>query len=368
MGRSLFEIRDHELYIDHKNLVRMQSKLGVEGSVKFISNLIDEHNIALPLKAPSLAEADEEHQKLLDLRSRSLLKAGAVVTRYPSEKFALADRFINSCNIGNAASNHFHHKARMFCDSINSPSPMRVWHTPKFRESMLRAVFSLKNSHVDTKVLGACIAMRKYIASQFRPSAAKAMYERFARGGSVLDMCSGWGDRLEGFMASSAIEYVGYDPNIHLHESYNQQIRRYKQTGQTAKIYYSGFERAVLPKNHFDLAFTSTPYFNIERYSRDDDQSFLRYKECDQWVKKFLLPLAASAYSSLRVGGHLCINISDVYSGHTVNKLCDPLNEYMRKIGAKEGKHFGYRMAKRAGSASDKAGIFVEPVWHWIKQ
>jgi len=365
---ALFEIRDNELYISHKNLARLHEKYGVEASVKFLSNLIDEYNIELPLKAPTLEEADIAHEKLLELNSRSLLKNGDVVTRYPSESFPLASRYINSSNVGNAASNHFHHRSRMFCDSINSPSPMRVWHTPKFRESMLRAVFSLKNAHVDSKVLGSCIAMRKYIASQFRPSAAKALYDKFAQGGAVLDMCSGWGDRLEGFLASSAVEYTGYDPNIHLHEGYNQQIRRYKSSDKIAKIHYSGFERAVLKQNHYDIAFTSTPYFNIERYSRDDDQSFIRYKDCDVWIKKFLLPLAQKAYDSLRVGGHLCINISDVYSNHTVNKLCDPLNNYMRKIGAKEGKHFGYRMAKRVGSKSDVAGIFVEPVWHWIKR
>lgn len=363
-----YTINDGELFIDHKNLSRLVDRYGTEGTIQYISDLIDLHNLALPIKSPTLQDADNAHQQLLELDTRKLLKRGSVVTRYPSEKFALADRYIESSNIGNAASNHFHHQARMFCDSINSPSPMRVWHTPKFRASMLKAIFSLKNSHVDSKVLASCIAMRKYIASQFRPSAAKALYDRYAAGGAVLDMCSGWGDRLEGFLASSAVEYVGFDPNIHLHENYRKQIRRYAKAEQQANIYFSGFEKANLPANHFDVAFTSPPYFNIERYSKDEDQSYLRYKDCSTWVKKFLIPLVESAYISLKVGGHLCVNISDVYSGHTVNNLCDPMNEYLMKLGAKQGHHFGYRMAKRVGSASDKSGIFVEPVWHWIKK
>lgn len=365
---KLYKIQDGELSICHKSLTKLVGKYGIDGSVSFISDLIDEFNLPLPIKAPTLEEADLAHQQLLDLRASKLLKAGDVVTRYPSDHFIISPRYIDGCNIGNAASNHFHHNARMFCDSVNSPSPMRVWHTPKFRASMLKAIFSLKNSHVDSKVLASCIAMRKYIASQFRPSAAKAIYNKYATGGAVLDMCSGWGDRLEGFLASDAVQYLGFDPNIHLHENYRKQIRRYLQQGQKAEIKYSGFEKADLPDNHFDVAFTSPPYFNIERYSRDDDQSYLRYKECDVWVKKFLIPLVERAYASLRVGGHLCVNISDVYSGHTVNKLCDPMNSYMQKIGAKQGHHFGYRMAKRVGSASDKAGVFVEPVWHWIKK
>lgn len=361
-------IRDGQIFIPEKELTRLVDKRGIDGAICFISDLIDDHNVGLPIFAPTIEAADAAHHELLELNSRKLLKVGSTFTRYPSDNYTISERYIESSNIGNSASNYFHHRARMFCDCVNSPSPMRVWHNPKFRKGMLKAIFSLKNKQVDSKVLMSCIAMRKYIASQFRPSAAKALYDLYAEGGAVLDMCSGWGDRLQGFLASSALEYVGYDPNIHLHEGYRQQINRYAQQHQKARIHFGPFEKSELPDNHFNIAFTSTPYFNVERYSRDEDQSFMKYKDCSTWIKKFLLPTVERAYASLQVGGHLCVNISDVYSGHTVNKLCDPMNDHMKKLGAKEAKHFGYRMAKRVGSASDKQGVFVEPVWHWIKR
>ena len=41
-------------------------------------------------------------------------------------------------------------------------------------------------------------------------------------------------------------------------------------------------------ENHFDTIFTSPPYFNVEKYSDEDTQSYVRYKNIDSWNKNFL--------------------------------------------------------------------------------
>ena len=38
----------------------------------------------------------------------------------------------------------------------------------------------------------------------------------------------------------------------------------------------------------FDIIFTSPPYFNVERYSFDDNQSWVRYKNIDAWNTQFI--------------------------------------------------------------------------------
>ena len=35
-------------------------------------------------------------------------------------------------------------------------------------------------------------------------------------------------------------------------------------------------------ENMYDTVFTSPPYFSVERYSYDDTQSWVRYKDIDQ--------------------------------------------------------------------------------------
>ena len=71
--------------------------------------------------------------------------------------------------------------------------------------------------------------MRKYIASQFKPSIAKAFYDYFGSV-NVLDFSAGWGDRLAGFYCGETTEsYVGIDPNLDNHPNYQKQVEFYEK-------------------------------------------------------------------------------------------------------------------------------------------
>lgn len=357
-------IFNREIYVPTTQFEKLKAKYNKETIITELNQAITNHSVMFPIRPPTIEEADLDYTELCGLDSSTLLiKADNVSTRYENKE-KMRKLAIDSCNLGNKASNYFHWDARMNCDSINSPSPMRVWAVPKFRASALSALFSLKHTVINEKTLAQCIVLRKYVASQFRPSAAKALYDRYAKDGDVLDMCSGWGDRLTGFLASFAGSYTGYDVNLRLHEGYRQQIKRYGE-GRKAVIHWQPSEKADLGSNRFDLAFTSPPYFNIERYSKDDAQSF-NYKDCETWTAKFLIPLVEHSFESLKTGGRLIVNISDVYSGHKVNNICDPMNDALINLGAKSGKHFIYRMAKRVGGVS-KSGMFGEPCFVWRK-
>jgi len=211
--------------------------------------------------------------------------------------------------------------------------------------------------------------LRKYIASQFRPSAAKAVYDYFDAK-EVLDFSSGWGDRLSGAMASSSVQkYVGIDPNSELYDGYGKQIELFSNK-ETVTICKPA-EEAIESIENFspDLVFTSPPYFIVERYSKDSSQSWQRYKKLDAWMNEFLYKAISDSWSILRSGGHLAINISDVYCNHVVNKICDPMNDFISTLsGSKKVDNLNYRMSKRLNSKSDKRGIFVEPIWCWQKQ
>lgn len=118
----------------------------------------------------------------------------------------------------------------------------------------------MKYDHVDSKVLRSCIGLRKYIASQFRPSTAKAVYDYF-NAKNVLDFSSGWGDRLCGFMASSAESYTGIDPNKNLFPKYHEMINEIGPRNKTINLINDGAENVDLSSKKFDLIFTSPPYY-----------------------------------------------------------------------------------------------------------
>jgi len=146
-------------------------------------------------------------------------------------------------------------------------------------------------------------------------------------------------------------------------------------------------------ENFFDIAFTSPPYFNVERYSYDDTQSWVRYKDIDDWNELFLQKSLDNVWKTIKPGGYLLVNISDVNASSKGKKskgwlpICDPMNDFLDTLKDSEYQGcIGYEMAKRpncigVGTAKvteetnrkpeyilpEKEGLFGEPIWIWKK-
>jgi len=195
------------------------------------------------------------------------------------------------------------------------------------------------------------------------------VYELF-KADRVLDFSSGWGDRLSGFMATGGSLYTGVDPNKQLISGYKDQLI-FRPEHQTINMLQGCSEDMPLEPHGYDLVFTSPPYYNIERYTQEDDQSFKRYRKIDDWNKNFLHRALSNAWQVLDKGGHMIINISDVYSNHTVNKICDEMNDFILSLpDSNYVGCIGYQMRQRpnSGALKNKEGIFAEPMWVWQRQ
>jgi hypothetical protein len=344
-NRSII-VNEKDLFISPEAWKEMNLSYSKEDIKEAISNAIEEYNIPVPKDVISLEEARQDFQKLKELDATKLVTFGKTFTRYEYENM-LSCLYIDSCNVGNKSSNYFHQDSRYLCDSINSPSPHRSWYIKKFRDTLLNCLWTLKFEHVDMRVLKSALHLRKYVASQFRPSAAKAVYQMMYSK-NVLDFSMGWGDRLNAFLSCEDTEtYFGIDPNASLYEGYNKQIETYN-SDKTVILNCAGAEDVDIPKNSFDTVFTSPPYFNIERYTQEDNQSWKKFKKLDQWLKRFLFPVLKKSWEGLQTDGTMVINISDVYSNHTVNRICDPMNEFISRLpNSYYMGTYGLRMAKR---------------------
>lgn len=309
-----------------------------------------------PRNAPTLQEAKDDFDKLLDLNATALMKEGNWYTRYEYES-ELKPIYIDTNNTGNVSSNHFHFDARMACDSLNSPSAIRNWYNPKLFET------TMKCKIVDDDF--SKLSLRKYIPSQFRPSAAKCLID-FFKAKDVYDPCAGWGDRLSGFLASSAESYIGTDTNQHLFLPYYRQIQELNVNDKQVDMFLERAE-AFEHQTEYDFVMTSPPYYKVEKYD-GLWSSHNKYKKFDAWLEKFLFEMLKNSLTNLKKGGTMCINISDVYADHRVNQICDPMVEYMTKdLGATFKGAIGYRMRKRVNSKSAGDGVFAEPIWIFTK-
>ena len=66
-------------------------------------------------------------------------------------------------------------------------------------------------------------------------------------------------------------------------------------------------------ENYFDTIFTSPPYFNVEKYSDEDTQSYVRYKNIDSWNEDFLHKAIGKMIPTLKKGWDLAIVILQMF-------------------------------------------------------
>ncbi len=143
-----------------------------------------------------------------------------------------------------------------------------------------------------------------------------------------LDFSAGWGDRLAAAIAFG-LDYVGFDPNKKL---YPGQMRMIQELGDVnnQKVYYQPFETANLnyitdKEGLFDIVFTSPPFFKLELYSDDPEQSVNKYPNFNNWLNNFLFASLNKAWNALKLGGSMVIHIDDVKEG----KIIEPMKKYI---------------------------------------
>lgn len=155
--------------------------------------------------------------------------------------------------------------------------------------------------------------------SNFRPTAAACIYDRYAKGGKVWDMSGGWGGRLLGAIIAGVETYITTEPSI---ETYKGLCNLANDFSFGKTMYYiskSGSEDFITYANTLDLCFTSPPYFDLEKYADEPTQSYVKYNTKDTWIDGFLKPTFKNCYYALKEGKYMLINIADVKNKHNIN-------------------------------------------------
>ena len=360
----------------------------------------------IPYAEISKKDAHRHYLKLKGMKHTDILVNGEWFAREGTEytynlNFDGKQQYFRRLNAGNNSSNYFQQKNRWSVDGSVSPGPQRTWETKKFMTSLMGSAYSLKMPKINRNVLRTMIGLRKYICAQFKPNVAKVLYDKLGSK-NILDFSAGWGDRLAGFYASETSEYyVGIDPRKENHPIYNEQSEFYDthksifEPKKKVEFICSPAEDVDFTKYNdtFDTVFTSPPYFNVERYSYDDTQSWVKYKEINEWNEHFLQRTLKNLWCSVKSGGYLLVNISDVYTNSKWStdrgwlEICNPMNNFLSTFTDSEYQGcIGMELAKRpnsggAGTAKSedyteealkkaeetKDKTFCEPIWIWRK-
>ena len=302
---------------------------------------------------------------------------------------------IDKTHAFNDVSDYFQQENRMKCGSNASLAPMEIWND-KDNLSRMNWIFwrngVMEDSGVNEKTFRSSFRLGTYTATQFKPSVAKAIYEKH-EAVNVLDTSCGWGDRLAGFYATLTTKlYVGCDPNPEVFEVYKKQCVAYEELlgatpvltesedyfecvgKKTVKIWRKPCEDVNwdLYINTFDLYFTSPPYFDTETYGtttdKTEDQSWSRYNSFDAWKYNFFFKVTDLVWKTIKSDGYMMINIIEPRSRRGVRlKLCDDMVETFESF---EGSNYigkiGMRMVARPNT-QELNSVFIEPVWVFRK-
>ena len=211
------------------------------------------------------------------------------------------------------------------------------------------------------------------VASNFHPMKAKALYEKYCpEGGIIYDFACGFGGRMLGALSSKKnFRYFGVEPCMETYTHLNElglHIERNTGRKNSYKIICSGSETYCPVENFADFAFSSPPYFNLERYSNEVTQCYNMYPNLEDWFKGYVEPTIRNIHKILKRGSYYAVNIADFNMGKTRVEYVDKWIEISKNVGFEYVEKISMKVETRRGSGhkdeNDKnkekqEGIFV---------
>ncbi len=194
--------------------------------------------------------------------------------------------------------------------------------------------------------------------TNFKAQNAKAIVEHLCPvlWGNVYDYSAGYGGRLLGITSSNMrYNYIGIDPNTETIKYLNYLNNCIEEAvGIKGKIIQSVSEE--YQANNIDLAFSSPPYFNLEKYSDEETQCMVRYRTLDEWFSGYAEPTIKNIYKGLNKDGIFATNIADykTYGQKEPIQVVDAWIKISRGVGFKHVKTIKMMLNTRPGVGNNK--------------
>lgn len=379
-----------------RQLIQAHTKENIKES---LTEYIVSNNIPFPIKQITKEHFVDLFNKFSNTSMLDQYKNYNTVLEKFDYKYKYSDKplgVIDKSHAYNSVSNYFQQINRMKCGSNLVDSPWDIWHSRDKLNKMnwhFWRLGALGNSDIDESTFRSAFRIGTYTATQFKPSVAKALYEKH-NAVNVLDTSCGWGDRLAGFYATSSTKlYVGCDPNPDVYNTYMEQCVEYEKllgfnckltkhdkyfecVGSKTVIIYNEPSEDVdwgVHQNQFDLYFTSPPYYETERYAHlySSTQSWSRYTQFDSWKFDFFFKVNRMIWDTLKDDAYMMINIIEprTAKGNRLNLCDDMVDDILTYPNAHYLGKIGMRMQARPHNivGTEKNSVFIEPIWVFRK-
>ena len=185
--------------------------------------------------------------------------------------------------------------------------------------------------------MGSVFSSFYFRASILNPYLIYSLNEQLLKGTKIFTPTLGWSSYAKGFLESTqVIEYVGTDVIPQVCKKTEQLLKTYnvksKICCKPSEDLFKSKSFLKQYKNHFDVVFFSPPYYKLELYN-SDNQSTSRYKDYDDWLKKYWETTIKLCLHVLEQNGKLCYILSGYGSQNTTKKydLIEDMNTITKK-------------------------------------
>jgi hypothetical protein len=238
--------------------------------------------------------------------------------------------------------------------------------------------FSLrfKKSVTPTEIRTSLEMIGGNVATNFKTMNAKALYEKYVpKGGTIYDFSAGFGGRMLAALTSkNNYKYLGVEPCV---ETYNNLLQLgehidnvvgievdHNMIGKSRwKVFCQGSEDYRHKAGNFvDFAFSSPPYFNLEKYSDEDTQCYNKFPTLDEWFQGYVRQTIKNIYFMLKPNAHYAVNIADFNIGKDKVEFVDKWIQLSVEEGFEPCEKIDMKLQKRVGTGHDnikQEGIFV---------
>ena len=172
--------------------------------------------------------------------------------------------------------------------------------------------------------------------------------------GRVYDYSCGYGGRLLGVTSSNLqLEYVGVDPNTETVKNLNLLNDFIEQAGGRRGEIHQDVSENFVPEN-IDCAFSSPPYFNLEKYSDEPTQCMNQFNSLDDWFEGYVAPTMRNIHTGLNADGVFATNIADYKTPKEEFKVVDRWIETAEKLGFRHTETVKMMLNTRPGVGNGK--------------
>jgi hypothetical protein len=238
---------------------------------------------------------------------------------------------------------------RLYTNAKNMKTIFEAMKNKKWYSGLARLALSEFNGNGSTTffhLLNMGIEATRFI-EEFPPHISRMYAKQYGVtiNSFVLDPCAGWGGRMIG-ISTICNNYQAYEPCT---QTYNGLLKLSDFITKLRPEFKSNikclpFENALLPKNKFDFAITSPPYYDTELYSNEETQSYKKFNTFEKWIIGFYEPLIAKTMNALKPNASFILNIGS-------RKY--PLEKELEKIIKKHN----YKLQQIASPLSGKGGL-----------